>query len=232
MGEGYEMYLYLQEMQPQDEFSTQDSIALPPGAVFDAPPPAPVTPWDRDAALAPLDTYVLVPTLLAPPLRRAAGMRYLAPLWALPSWAVQHNGKDATTPAPYESRCRCCGDDVHVGEQILLARGDVFCTRCPGGTWDGRQRRGFIPSTFVKGGLMPLRHPVAEPNNWGQATRVPGVWTGARGDLLKTFTCRWSCYCACCREPIAVGDPILWRSNSACRSCAIRYGLGGARGPR
>lgn len=174
----------------------------------------------------PLDTYLLVPV-------RDDGHRYLAPLWALPSWATRHVGKKHTTPAPFESRCRCCGEDVHVGEQILLARGEVFCTHCPGGRWDWRCRVARLSD-----GTVCRTTPVGD---WGQvagngdarqggALIVPtGVWTGARGDLLKTFTCRWSCYCACCREPIAVGDPILWRSNSACRTCVIRYGFGGVR---
>lgn len=213
-----------------DRFNPNDPETYPnetwpllPGVVLSLPP-GPNTVGNMEAV--PMDTYLLVPP-------RLNAHRYLAPLWALPSWATKHADKTATAPAPYASRCRCCGDDVHVGDQILLAAGDVFCTRCPGGRWDGRRR-----VVRLSDGTVCRSTPVGD---WGQpvgngdarrpgvAVYPTGVWTGARGDLLKTFTCRWGCHCTHCRESIAVGDPILWRSNSVCRTCAIRYGFGGVR---
>lgn len=254
MGEGYEMMLqemlhatedphFEEQLRERDNAwggdnmggNTGDAgvphaqhIPLPVGKVLDIPcPPA----WPPATGIAPVDSYLLMPSVPFPPGGWVEGVgRYLAPLWALPSWATALIGKTSTAPAPYESRCRCCGLDVHVGDQILLERGEVFCAHCPGGRWDFRERGLFrvarCPPNVVRMSVAP--------DSWGQKVEgwdcAGGIrWRGARGDLLKTFTCRWSCHCACCREGIAVGDPIVWRSKSVCRTCAVRFGFGGVR---
>lgn len=143
------------------------------------------------------------------------------PAWALPSWAFTL--PEHPVLSPYESRCRCCGDDVAVGQAVYLSKGDVFCPACPGGQWDFR-RRVFLGATeSYLSGVVDM------------GTRVTSVhsalvhYTGCKGDLLRPLRARWSGACDCCRTLYGVGDPILWRSNTACMDCANAFGLGGRR---